>query len=196
MDTANELHLGPPRLVGIYSSHAQSGKSEVSKTLAQVGYWSVKFADPIKDMLRGLLASMGFRKELIERMIEGDLKEEVIPGFTTVTPRHMMQTMGTDWGREAIDQDLWVKVAEAKIDRLLSLEGRIVVDDVRRPNEFEALKRRGALMIHVVRPDAPAVGSTRYEGLLDGFEFDAVIHNVGSLPELHGMALEALGVGR
>lgn len=186
------LTPSPKPLIGIYSSRAQSGKSTVCAMLQAAGWWNVKFADPLKDMVRGLLSSMQFTKETIERMVEGDLKEAVIPGFDTVTPRRLLQTMGTDWGREAIDKDLWVKVAEKKIDRLLELEGRVVVDDVRCPNEFEAIKKRGGIMVKVVRPDAPVVGHTRYEALLEGYEFDARIQNDGTLDELAVEVMNAL----
>lgn len=189
-----ELPFGFP-IVGLYSSCAQSGKSVVAGALAERGYYNVKFAGPLKDMTRGLLYSMGFDTDTVERMVEGDLKEEVLPGFDTVTPRHVMQTLGTDWGREAVDKDMWTKVALAKIDRLRRLDARVVIDDMRFPNEFKALRARGGFMIRVVRPSAPHVGSSRYEGLLDDQEFDAIITNDGSLEDLRQMAWEATGLG-
>lgn len=189
-----ELPFGVP-LVGLYSSRAQSGKSIVAGALAERGYQTVKFAAPLKDMARGLLNSMCFDTDMVERMVEGDLKDEVIPGFETVTARHILQTLGTDWGREAVDKDMWTKVAATKIDRLRKLEFRVVVDDLRFPNEYAALKKRGALMVRVLRPDAPEVGSSRYEGLLDDHDFDVVIHNTSTVEDLRQMALQAVGEG-
>jgi hypothetical protein len=181
-------------LIGLYSSTPQSGKSEVAKVLTTSGFHTVKFADPLKTMVRGLLLSMGIEFETVERMVEGDLKEEVVPGFTTVTPRHLMQTLGTDWGREAVDNELWTKVAGAKMDKVTRLGGLVVVDDLRFPNEYDAMRERGAYLVRVVRPGAqqPAGGSSRYEGLLDDHEFDVTIVNDGTLPTLHAKAFDAL----
>lgn len=171
-------------IIGLYSSCAQSGKSTVANTLySDYGFDIVKFAGPLKDMTRGLLRSMGIQPSRIERMVEGDLKEEVIPGFATVTPRRIMQTLGTDWGREAVACDLWTQVGIAKVN---SLDDDVVVDDLRFPNEYAELRKLGAFMVRVVRPgiSGPAAGSSRYEGLLDNHEFDYVLVNDGTLEDL------------
>jgi hypothetical protein len=173
------------RLIALYSPAAGSGKSVVAGVLeSRFGYSTVKFAGPLKDMVRGLLRGMGITHATIERMVEGDLKETVVPGFETVTPRHLMQTLGTDWGREAVDKDLWLKVACAKIEKLLEGGIDVVVDDLRFPNEMKALWVLGGTLVKIVRPDAPKVGSTRYEALLDDAAFDLTIENTGTLREL------------
>lgn len=174
------------KLIGIYSPAAGSGKSTFANVLMQnYGFKNVKFADPLKNMVRALLAEMQFDKRTVERMIEGNLKEQVIPGFSTVTPRHLMQTLGTDWGREAVDNGLWLKVARRKIERLLSQGHHVVVDDLRFPNEWDLLDDMGATLVRLVRQD-PSVtqGDTRYEGLLCEFPFDRHVLNNGDIEEL------------
>lgn len=176
------------KLIGIYSPRAQSGKSTITRTLVEArGFTVLKFAAPLKDMVRGLLGSMGFDREATERMVEGDLKEQIVPGFKTVTPRHLMQTLGTDWGREAVDADLWTKVVVEKIKRLGDAD--IVIDDLRFPNEYDALDSLGGTLVRVERPGAELVGSPRYEGLLEERSFDVEIHNVGTLDDLRRKAL-------
>lgn len=176
------------KLIALYSSAAGSGKSEVAKALMADGYLPVKFAGPLKDMARGLLRSMGFGDFTVERMIEGDLKEMVIPGFATVTPRQIMQTLGTDWGREAIDHDLWTKVAAAKIETLRAQGIDVVVDDLRFPNEYELIKSMGGAAIEVTRPNPTREAGGAYEGKLKDRTFDATINNSGTLSELHDAA--------
>lgn len=182
----NAIKSVRPRLVALYSSVAQSGKSTVASILNEAGWWSVKFAGPLKDMVRGLLGSMGIDKNTVERMVEGDLKEEVVPGFATVTTRRLMQTLGTDWGREAVEANLWARVGLEKAKRLQGLDGNVVIDDLRFPNEYTLLKEAGATTVRIIRPDAPTPpsGSSRYEGLLDTHEFDVVIDNNGTLDDL------------
>lgn len=178
------------RLVALYSSMAGSGKSEVANVLMrEFGFEPVKFAGPLKAMARGLFDGMGFDAHEIERMLEGDLKEVVIPGFATVTPRRVMQTLGTDWGREAIDQDLWIKVARTKIEGLLARGVSVVVDDLRFPNELLFVRAMRGVAVRIVRPDPSRDGgSSRYEGLLDNADFDFVLDNDGSLGTLKGKA--------
>lgn len=177
------------KLVALYSEAAGSGKSEVAKVLIAQGYVNVKFAGPLKDMARGLLKSMGFEAEMVERMIEGDLKETVIPGFKTVTPRQIMQTLGTDWGREAIDQDLWTNVARAKIEKLRDKGVNVVVDDLRFPNEYDLVRGLGGFAVKVVRPDPSREAGGAYEGKLRGRDWHHVIFNTSSLFDLKGKVL-------
>jgi hypothetical protein len=176
-----------PHVIGLYSPAAQSGKSTISDHLVREhGYEIVKFAGPLKDMARGLLHGMGLQGEMVERMVEGDLKEAPIPGFELVTPRRIMQTLGTDWGREAIDLDLWTKTAVSRIEALVSAGRNVVVDDLRFPNEFAALRRLvGSHMVRVVRPGVKIVGGA-YEALLEDQFFDRQITNGGTILTLQG----------
>ncbi|GGD97982.1 deoxynucleotide monophosphate kinase family protein [Rhizobium anhuiense] len=177
------------KLIALYSDAAGSGKSEVAGTLVRHGYRSVKFAGPLKNMARGLLSSMGFDGVTVERMIEGDLKEAVIPGFKTVTPRQIMQTLGTDWGREAIDQDLWTKVAASKIEGLRDKGIDVVVDDLRFPNEYDLIASLDGTLVRVVRADPSREAGGAYEGKLSGHFFHHTILNNGTLRELYSKTL-------
>jgi hypothetical protein len=58
------------------------------------------------------------------------------------TPRRVMQTLGTEWGR-AIDPDLWAKATMAKIKRLNNLAGVVAITDCRFVNELEAIRAAG-----------------------------------------------------
>lgn len=174
-----------PSIIGLYAPTAGSGKSEIAKHLCdQYGYTLVKFADPLKAMARGLFEGMGIDRETIDRMIEGDLKETPIPGLKDATPRHVMQTLGTDWGREAIEEDLWVKTCMKKAQSIIDQGGRVVVDDMRFPNELHHIAAMdNGLLVAVRRPGTPK-GKSRYEGMLDDYRFDVVIVNDETLDVL------------
>lgn len=125
---------------------AGAGKSTVAKHLvAAHGYRVEKFAGPLKDMLRGL--------GLTERHIEGDLKEVPCGLLGGKTPRYAMQTLGTEWGRGLISPSLW---ADAWSSRAAA--GRVVCDDCRFPNEADAVRRLGGVIIRVVRPGLASTG--------------------------------------
>lgn len=166
--------------VGIYSSAMRMGKSEVAKYLVrQHNYEMLTFAKPMKDMIEVLLIQLGYQDDVICRMLYGDLKEELIPELG-VTPRHLLVTLGSKWGREMVDDDMWIKIALQAI----SSDKRYVCEDVRLYNEAERLRAKGFKIIRVVNPRVPLVDSIS-EGKLDDYKFDHVILNVGSIKDLH-----------
>jgi hypothetical protein len=170
------------RLIGLYSPNAQSGKSTVASVLNDRGFWTVKFAAPLKDMLRTLYASIGMPAPTIERYIEGDLKENIVPGLG-ITSRHLMVTLGTNWGRE-LDPNFWVKAAEAKVVGLHNAYTDVVIDDMRFPNEYRMIKRLGGQVVRITRPILRASSDSVCEGLLDHMTFDREIENSGTLEQL------------
>lgn len=132
-----------PRLVGLIGRKG-SGKDTAALALLPKGYANVKFAGALKDMLRCLLLTQGVDAKTVERMIEGDLKEEPTSLLGGRTPRYAMQTLGTEWGREIMDDALWVDIAIRK-----ALQGPTVITDVRFPNEMAAIKRAGGVCIGI-----------------------------------------------
>jgi dephospho-CoA kinase len=119
--------------------HAGAGKDMVADRLIQtMEFQRHALADPIK--------------EILERYFfvpSGQL-------YTSHKPpkvREALQLLGTEVGRN-FDPDLWVKHLCNRIDS--STSPRIVVSDVRFPNEAETLRKRyGAAVILIRRPDNP-----------------------------------------
>jgi predicted kinase len=131
------------RVIGL-AGYAGAGKSTIAKQLCeQHGFTLIKFAGPLKDMLRAV--------GMTEAELEGDLKQTPSDLFCNHTPRHVMQSLGTEWGRKIIGADFWVNCWKRRVREALSLDASVVVDDVRFPNEIEAVKGFGA-MIWVQRP--------------------------------------------
>lgn len=127
------------------------------------------FAEPIKSAL----VEMGFD----EKYLRGHEKETEIPGFG-VTGRYLMQTLGTEWGRETIRPDFWAMVWGIRVKRALNSMGRfqdefdhifadaaqndaplpritgvVIADDLRFPNELETARNiaagSGANFLHI-----------------------------------------------
>jgi hypothetical protein len=138
-------------LIGL-TGLAGSGKSVIANVLTtEFGFTRVKFAGPLKNMLRTMFTDMGFCGDDCDRMLEGDLKETVIPELG-VTPRLLMVTLGTEWGRDCVRTDLWTRLWSAQADRF----DRVVVDDVRFPNEVDLIRARGGELWRVERPGLTA----------------------------------------
>jgi hypothetical protein len=184
-----QLSLFPgPHLIGLYSPAMGSGKSEIAKHLVfNHRFKLIKFAAPLKDMTRVLLAHMGVHPSQIERHVEGDLKEHPVALWDhTITSRLIMQTLGTEW-RDLIDPMLWVRIAQDQIEEALANGYNVVVDDMRFHRELHMIKELGGKTVRVVRDAAKVTSKHSSEGSLDAFEMDHFISNNGTLDHLHGV---------
>jgi len=138
------------------SGLAGSGKSEFAKVLAPLGYELVKFAGPLKAMLRGFYHECGLNPVEVDRKIEGDLKEQPCEYLCGKTPRHAMLTLGTEWGREMIDNDLWVNA----FSKRASASEAVICDDLRFENEEKTIRDLGGAIVRVHRPDQTQISET------------------------------------
>lgn len=150
---------------------AGSGKSTVANHLVdEWGGHRVPFAAPLKRMLRTFLEDQGAGLAVACRLTDGDLKEEPSDLLGGATPRRAMQTLGTEWGR-GLSSSLWIDAWRRAVeDRAWkeAVDGEtvlIVADDVRFPNEVEAIRSLGGMIIRVERP---------VRGHLDGSAADHV----------------------
>jgi hypothetical protein len=186
--------FSPPTVFGLYSPAMGSGKSEVAKVLVnEFGAKLIKFAGPLKDMTRVLLLHMGVTPSDVERCLEGDLKELPVPGWKRqeaigngppeITPRRVMQTLGTEW-RNLIDLNLWVRIAEENVKEEIAKGRHVVVDDLRFPHEYAALQALDAKFVRVTRPGTGVTHQHGSEGLLNDDHYDYEIHNDSSLDAL------------
>lgn len=179
------------KIIALYSPAAQSGKSTIAHALNGLGYRTIKFAGILKDMIRTMLHGAGIPLDVVERMVEGDLKEQPIkfPNGRTVTPRVLMQTLGTEWGR-GINPDLW---ADLTISKASKAAGKVIIDDMRFPNEFEAVKAAGGITIMVTRPGVVRPANCHpSEGQLDNHPFDYHVVNDGTVDKLTTQVINLL----
>ena len=148
-----------------------SGKTTAAQHLVnKFGYERVRFAGPLKDMSRALLS---------ERQIDGDLKEVPCDVLGGKTPRVFMQLLGTEFGRQMIDQNIWVN---AWLERARKFDA-VVADDVRFPNEADAIHKLGGTLILIERPGAVKQGHASEGQALD---HDGIIPNDGSIERFLG----------
>ena len=159
------------------------------------------FAKPLKDMLQ---LGLGMTWD----QLYGEDKE-VMLSWLDATPRHMMETLGTKWGREMIDRDLWVKVLKQRIlqeraKRYVVIDAElydagvgavpvpIIVTDVRTENEARMIRELGGLVIHVRRgpPEGFWASIRRRFGPLSErgiavADEDYIVVNNGTIEHLH-----------
>lgn len=164
-------------ILGI-SGPARAGKSTTAMHLIDAyGFAEYAFAEPIKHMLRA-----GF--DLTDDQLYGAEKEKIIP-WLGVSPRRLAQTLGTEWGRHQVADDVWVRLAQRWLNALPRWWPGAVFSDIRFENEAAFVRRNGGTVVHLVREDAPEVEAHASESGIEVNSGDVVIRNNGSIAELH-----------
>lgn len=138
--------LDTPRTIVAFTGRAGSGKSTAAARLVKRhGYQRVRFTGPLKAML----AALGCTSE----QIDGSEKETPCELLGGKTPRHAMQTLGSEWGRDLIAPDLWIRAWQAALAHV-PVGVPVVVDDCRFPNEAAAIRAAGGVIVAIDRPGA------------------------------------------
>ena len=167
-----------PRLIGLYSPAPGCGKTIVASFFIE--HERVSFAAPLKRAVWNMLIDLGVIESF--RYVYTD-KEAIIPELG-VSARHMMQTLGTEWGRACIHPDFWVMIARAETQRIMVYGGSVVIDDVRFPNEATMIRDLGGELWRIERPGIAYNGDHESEGGLEDITPDRVIANDGSIDQL------------
>ena len=183
-----------PPLIGLHGFPRSGKDTAATILLADYGYERIALADPIRD---GLLALdpwvragdwseycdancdderwQQYPYNIAPRRLSSLIDEFSWDGvkaspFWRFETRVLPQRFGTEFGRETLWDSFWLDVAER---RMLD-KGRVVVTDVRFPNEAEWLRSKGGLLINVVRPGYGAVNIHVSETVI---ECDVTLHN-------------------
>lgn len=139
-----------------FTGLAQSGKTTAAKFLLSEGYERMSFADPIKQMVRCLTPLAD--------------KHATPPAFGGKTIRELYQTLGTDWGRNMVNTNLWVNLGRERLESLLgdvadNIIRGVVIDDLRFDNEAELVRSLGGLVIQIERPGLQAMAHASEAGV-------------------------------
>jgi len=141
-----------PKIIGL-AGPARCGKNTLATYITEMhetdSVVELAFAAPIRYMTEALL---GMEPEELERC-----KDEPIEGMTPdISPRHIMQTLGTEWGRHTLGENFWVDIAEKKMHWYLDLwaTNTVIFTDVRFDNEARMIRAAGGRIWHMYRPNS------------------------------------------
>jgi hypothetical protein len=195
-------------IVGI-AGFIGSGKDTIADYLITFkGFRRMSYAEPLKDAISAIF---GWDRELLEgttkysrewrdTIDEWWAKRLNIPNLT---PRFVLQQWGTEVGRRAFHDDIWIASIENK---LRSVKDNIVISDCRFPNELRSIKNAGGITIRVSRGPNPEwydaavqfnkgnkhafsilqeynVHASEYSSV--GLNYDYYVDNCGSVDDLH-----------
>lgn len=172
-----------------------NGKDTVGKILSdKYGYVRVAFADPLKEACRSIF-------HFTDEQLYGKDKE-VVDEYWKITPRHVLQFVGTELFREQmstlipwVEKDIWKKSIEKQIHdiRDKNKHACIVVTDVRFQNEVDAVRKMGGIVMRVNRPslknDLDAHSS---ELEIDKLDVDIDIFNDSTVDDLRDKVITTL----
>jgi hypothetical protein len=191
MNPAMNQFASEPLLIGLAAHAPGSGKSTVASLLIKKGFTLIPFAKPLKAMAEVFLLHLGtLSPEDIQRVVYQD-RSEVIPGIN-VTARHLLQTLGTEWGRQRICPDVWLQCWANTARFSLECGIPVVVDDVRFPNEADLVTSMGGRLWLIERPGSEEAAQASLahasEGGLKGHPgISAVIPNDRGLDDLFSL---------
>lgn len=138
-----------------------SGKDTAAAHLIEHhGYKKISFSAALKDVVA---AVFGWKREFLEgdTPLTREWRETLDPwwdrvlGFEEeVTPRSMLQRIGTEVMRDNFCQSIWPLALERRILNM-GVEGKLVSTDTRFFEEFAMMKRMGATIVGVHRKMPP-----------------------------------------
>ncbi len=191
-----------------------SGKDTIADYLITFkGFRRMSYAEPLKDAISAIF---GWDRELLEGTTKysREWRDTIDPWWAErldikhLTPRWVLQQWGTEVGRRAFHDDIWIASVENK---LRSIKDDIVLSDCRFPNELKSVKRAGGITIRVMRGPNPnwydsavslnkgyyssgyvearkiledkGVHASEYSSV--GLEYDYIVENNSTIDDLH-----------
>lgn len=135
-----------------------SGKDTAAEYLVNNEFQRESFADTLKDTVSSIF---GWDREMLEgKTTEARIwREQIDPWWAdrlampTLTPRWVLQYVGTDVFRNNFHNDIWIASLQKKLYD--NQDTDIVISDCRFPNEVSAIQELGGKVAWVKRGELP-----------------------------------------
>lgn len=176
--------MSRPLIIGFHGK-ARAGKDTAAALLrSMIGGYQYSFAAPIYSMIR---AGLGID---INDPYWQQHKESPIPAYGGKSLRQILQTLGTEWGRCMIHDDLWVTRAK---EVLIARGPGMIISDVRFENEAAFVRKHGGVVVHIRRNQAPRIHDHASENGIAIEPADFILDNNGSIDDLEHKLFELFG---
>lgn len=107
--------------------------------------------------------------------------------FKPMTVREFLQRIGTDGLRDGLHANTWINALMADYEGIYDIDTDCttwpnwVVTDTRFPNEAQAIKDAGGIVIRIDRPGVKPINPHPSETALDDWNFDYKVANVSDI---------------
>lgn len=175
-------------IIGL-SGYARSGKDEAAKVLVEeFGFVRVAFADKLREFLYALNPIVSKPSDFAKEFDDGKplLLQTVIDHYgwngykeSIFGPeiRRLLQRLGTEAGRQTLWDSIWIDAAFAGLDP----DDKVVITDVRFPNEAKAIRERKGYLWRIERTGIGPANAHPSETSLDDWKFQRRIKNDSTL---------------
>jgi len=174
-----------------------SDYSEYEYSLDDQSGWEIrKFAGKLKDIaehLTGIPVEKFEDQEFKKTNLNSEWWTTCDEGYQPMTVREFLQKLGTDALRVGLHDNVWVNALMA--DYVKDEDGDLpnwVITDTRFPNEAQAIKDKGGIIIRVNRPGIKPINDHPSEIGLDNWKFDYTLVNVSDIFDLKESVKEIL----
>ncbi|MCW2725871.1 MAG: hypothetical protein JWN35_2792 [Frankiales bacterium] len=181
-------------LIGLIGLKRSGKDTYAARLVAEHGFTRLALADPMRDAALALDPIVNvydagdewggiFTERLSEVVarVGWDRAKEEYPEV-----RRTLERLGTEVGRDIFGEDSWLGITDAKVS---ATPGPVVITDVRFPNEYEWIKRRGGVLVRVIRPGVTLAAEPHSSELLaadlDGYPADRTVINGSTITDLH-----------
>lgn len=165
-----ELERKGSILIISLSGKKQSGKSSVANYLVNKhNFVEISWAGPLKEVVGKQLLRLSH-----EQLYGPEKVKEAVDLRWDMSPRELLQIIGTDLFRNGLMEDFWVRIGILSIQEAIAKGKNVVVSDTRFPNELKAIEELGGKTIRMKRIDYPTHDQHPSETSLDDsfFEFE------------------------
>ena len=161
-------------IIGL-NGYAKSGKDEVAQHIQALSqtFLIKKFSGKLK-YIASILT--GIEPDRFEDQV---FKSRVMPGWD-MTAREILQKLGTEAIRDNLHEAAWVNALFSEYTE----DSNWIVTDVRFQNEAQEIKKHGGVIVRVNRTGFGPVNNHESEISLDGWDFDHIIENNGTIEDL------------
>lgn len=161
-------------IIGLYGD-SRSGKDTIAQILESKGFEWRSFAATLRKLLERIDPWLIDSEELGIKY-EHAIREFGLDFVKKTWPESVEYMIRLGQGvRDIIHEDAWIWPV------MRDLPEKMVISDVRQPNEYETITQAGGEVWRVVRPGTIRRGM---DGLLDDYHFPVTIHNSGSSDDL------------
>jgi hypothetical protein len=128
----------------------QTGKTTMAEyvSLSVANTKIMSFGDHLKETAKYLF----FLEDDDVYTLEG---KEKVNELTGKRVRELLQITGTEFVRDLIHPDFWVKALDKKIENLPNDVSLVMIDDCRFENECNYIRSKGGVIIHLTRKRIP-----------------------------------------